>query len=38
VSSDFSLFPKEFAKGDLGAGEDSIESYAEKKYFQHPKH
>ena len=32
-SSEFSLFPHEFKKGDLAHGEDSIGDYAEKKYF-----
>lgn len=33
-SSEFSLWPHEYKKGDLKQGEESIEDYANKKYFK----
>jgi len=34
ASDSFSLYPRGFEKGDLAAGEETIEQYAEKKYFR----
>ena len=38
AASEFSLYPREFAQGDLAAGEESMEQYAEKKYFGNLRH
>ena len=37
-ASEFSLYPREFTEGDLAAGEESMEQYAEKKYFGNLRH
>ena len=34
ASDNFSLFPRNFEKGDLAADGESMEQYAEKKYFR----